>query len=141
MVWKKVGEKGSIQYGKGEEFDVDGKKIAIFNKDGYYALDAMCAHQNNSIACGDIDGDRRIDYHEFLAAIPIVESWGGQVRDPKTEFTRATGQFAFNALPNIVAILRTLCIPNIATKLLGILHIHVYIKCDTVRQDLMFIRF
>ena len=23
MVWKKVGEKGSIQYGKGEEFDVE----------------------------------------------------------------------------------------------------------------------
>ena len=35
----------------------DGKKIAIFNKDGLHALDAMCAHQNNSIAHGEIDGD------------------------------------------------------------------------------------
>ena len=57
MVWTKVAEKGSIQIGKGEEFDVNGKKIAIFNKDGLHALDAMCAHQNNSIACGEIDGD------------------------------------------------------------------------------------
>ena len=53
MVWTKVVDKGKIPYGKGEEFDVNGKKIAIFNKDGYYALDAMCAHQNNSIACGE----------------------------------------------------------------------------------------
>merc|ERR1711976_457864 len=34
----------------------------------------------------DIDGDRRIDYMEFIAAIPIVESWGVQVQDPKAEF-------------------------------------------------------
>ena len=57
MVWTKVVDKGKIPYGKGEEFDVNGKKIAIFNKDGYYALDAMCAHQNNSIAWGEIGGD------------------------------------------------------------------------------------
>ena len=56
MVWTKVAEKGAIQAGKGEEFDIDGKKIAIFNKDGLYALDAICAHQNNSIACGEIIG-------------------------------------------------------------------------------------
>ena len=57
MVWTKVADKGKIPSGKGEEFDVNGKKIAIFNTDGYYALDAMCAHQNNSIACGEIEGD------------------------------------------------------------------------------------
>ena len=57
MTWIKVADKGKIPYGKGEEFDINGKKIAIFNKDGYYALDAMCAHQNNSISCGKIEGD------------------------------------------------------------------------------------
>ncbi len=41
MTWKKVAKKDSIAPGKGWEFNVDGKKIAIFNKDGYHALDAM----------------------------------------------------------------------------------------------------
>lgn len=55
MAWKKVADKGSIQSGKGVEIDLDGKKIAVFNKDGFYALDALCAHQDQSIACGNIE--------------------------------------------------------------------------------------
>jgi nitrite reductase/ring-hydroxylating ferredoxin subunit len=57
MVWKKVAEKDSIPSGKGWEFKVDGKKIAIFNKNGYHALDALCVHQDGSIAAGELDGD------------------------------------------------------------------------------------
>ena len=57
MTWKKVAEKGEIQIGKGSEFKIEGKKIAIFNKDGYYALDALCVHQDGSIAPGKLDGD------------------------------------------------------------------------------------
>ncbi len=55
--WKKVAKKGSIPPGKGWEYNVDGKKIAIFNKDGYYALDALCVHQDGHIAPGELDGD------------------------------------------------------------------------------------
>ncbi len=57
MTWKKVAKKGSIPSGKGWEYNVDGKKIAIFNKDGYYALDALCVHQDGHIAPGVLDGD------------------------------------------------------------------------------------
>lgn len=57
MVWKKIAEKGTIPKGKGEEFEVDGKRIAIFNKDGYHALDALCVHQDGSIAPGKLEGD------------------------------------------------------------------------------------
>ena len=36
----------------------------------------------------DIDGDRRIDYTEFCAATPIVESWGVVVHDKKATFAK-----------------------------------------------------
>jgi len=57
MVWKKVAEKGSITAGKGREFTVDDKKIAIFNQDGYHGIDAICVHQDGHIAPGKLDGD------------------------------------------------------------------------------------
>ncbi len=46
MTWKKVAEKGSIVKGKGREFRVDEKKIAVFNQDGYHAIDGICVHQD-----------------------------------------------------------------------------------------------
>ena len=57
MTWKKITEKNTIVPGKGEEFDMDGKKIAVFNQNGYHALDAICVHQDSSIAPGKLDGD------------------------------------------------------------------------------------
>jgi len=57
MTWKKITEKNTISTGSGEEFDIDGKKIAIFNQGGYYALDALCVHQDSSIAPGKLNGD------------------------------------------------------------------------------------
>ena len=57
MAWKKIAEKNTISIGKGEEFDIDGKKIAVFNQGGYHALDAICVHQDSSIAPGKLDGD------------------------------------------------------------------------------------
>jgi len=57
MVWKKVAEKNEIAPGKGREFSVDGKKIAIFNQNGFHALDSVCVHQDGSLAPGKIEGD------------------------------------------------------------------------------------
>jgi nitrite reductase/ring-hydroxylating ferredoxin subunit len=57
MVWKKVAEKGTIAPGKGREFKVDDKKIAIFNQDGYHGIDAICVHQDGHIAPGKLEGD------------------------------------------------------------------------------------
>ena len=58
LAWKKIAEKGTIQSGKSKEFEIGGKKIAIFNQDGYHALDSVCVHQDGSIAPeGKIEGD------------------------------------------------------------------------------------
>ena len=58
LAWKKIAEKNTISYNSGSEFDIDGKKIAIFNQDGYHALDSVCVHQDGSIAPeGKIEGD------------------------------------------------------------------------------------
>jgi len=57
MAWKKVAEKDEIAAGKGKEFVVDGKRIAIFNQNGFHALDSICVHQDGSLAAGKLDGD------------------------------------------------------------------------------------
>ncbi len=57
VAWKKIAERGSVPKGKSGEFSVDGKKIAVINQDGWHALEATCAHQEQSIACGKIQGD------------------------------------------------------------------------------------
>ena len=50
MAWTKVAQKNEIAPGKSMEFEVNGKKIAIFNQDGFHALDGICVHQDGSIA-------------------------------------------------------------------------------------------
>ena len=57
MAWKKIAEKSEIPSGKGKAFKIEGKQIAIFNQDGYHAIDDLCVHQDGSIALGKIDGD------------------------------------------------------------------------------------
>ena len=57
MTWKKVAETDSIAKGKGREFKIENKTIAIFNQDGYHAIDGICVHQDGSIAPGKLDGD------------------------------------------------------------------------------------
>lgn len=57
MTWKKVAGKDDISAGKGKMYQVDGKKIAIFNQDGYHAIDDVCVHQDGSLAPGKLDGD------------------------------------------------------------------------------------
>ena len=57
MVWKKVATQGDIAPVKGKAFDIDGNKIAVFNQDGYHAIDDICVHQDGSLAPGNLDGD------------------------------------------------------------------------------------
>ena len=57
MVWKKIAEKDAIPQGQGKEFSVDGKRIAIFNQDGFHGLDSTCVHQDGSLAPGKLEGD------------------------------------------------------------------------------------
>ena len=46
-----------MNLGSGRSFSINGKKIAIFNQDGYHAIDNVCVHQDGSIATGKLDGD------------------------------------------------------------------------------------
>ena len=57
MVWKKITEKNIISSNSGKEFDIDGKKIAVFIQGGYHELDDICVNQDNSITAGKLDGD------------------------------------------------------------------------------------
>ena len=57
LTWKKIAESGAVSPGKGKAFEVDGKKIAVFNQDGYHAMDDVCVHQDGSLAPGKLDGD------------------------------------------------------------------------------------
>ena len=57
MAWRKIAERGAIPDGGADEFEVDGKVVAVLNRGSLYALDAMCAHQNQRITCGKVEGD------------------------------------------------------------------------------------
>jgi nitrite reductase/ring-hydroxylating ferredoxin subunit len=58
MTWTRVAAKEEINSGKGKELTVNGIRIALFNANGkYYAVEAMCRHQDGSLAPGRIDGE------------------------------------------------------------------------------------
>ncbi|HJT84236.1 MAG TPA: Rieske 2Fe-2S domain-containing protein [Nitrososphaeraceae archaeon] len=58
MPWKKVAETIEIPENKGKEVEVNGNRIAIFHANGrYYAIEALCRHQDGSLAPGKINGE------------------------------------------------------------------------------------
>lgn len=57
MAWKRIAARGIIEPGSGKAFEIDGKHIAVFNQDGYHAMDDKCVHQDGSIAPGKLEGD------------------------------------------------------------------------------------
>ncbi|WOV93190.1 MAG: Rieske 2Fe-2S domain-containing protein [Candidatus Nitrosoabyssus spongiisocia] len=57
MAWRRIASTDDVQAGHGKEFNIDDKRIALFNQDGYYAMDGICPHQDGSIAPGELDGD------------------------------------------------------------------------------------
>lgn len=58
VAWKRVADRGSVPRGGSAEFVVDGRRIALINSGGgMHAVDAVCAHQEQSIAGGRIEGD------------------------------------------------------------------------------------
>lgn len=58
MVLHKVARKDEIQENKGKEVKVNDARIAIFYAKGkYYAIDALCRHQDGSLAPGRVDGE------------------------------------------------------------------------------------
>jgi nitrite reductase/ring-hydroxylating ferredoxin subunit len=58
MVLHKIACKSDIQENKGKEVKIENTRIAIFYANGkYYALDALCRHQDGSLAPGRVDGE------------------------------------------------------------------------------------
>jgi nitrite reductase (NADH) small subunit len=58
MTWIKVAESGDIKENSGKEVTANGVKIALFRTtDNYYAIDALCRHQDGSLAPGDVQGE------------------------------------------------------------------------------------
>jgi len=58
MVLHKVARIDEIQENKGKEVKIEDARIAIFYMKGkYYAIDALCRHQDGSLAPGKLDGE------------------------------------------------------------------------------------
>src|SRR5919109_2380985 len=58
MTWIKLANKDELRQGKGKELNVDGIRIALFNANGrFYAIEALCRHQDGPLAPGKIDGE------------------------------------------------------------------------------------
>lgn len=58
MTWVKVAHKSEIGDKKGKELNINGTRIALFHANGkFYAIEALCRHQDGSLAPGQIDGE------------------------------------------------------------------------------------
>jgi nitrite reductase (NADH) small subunit len=58
MAWIRIAKTSDIPNGKGKEVNLNGNRVAIFHANGkYYALEALCRHQDGSLAPGKIEGE------------------------------------------------------------------------------------
>lgn len=58
MTWIKVANKNDIREGYGKELTINGQRIALFfSNKKYYAIEALCRHQDGSLAPGKIEGE------------------------------------------------------------------------------------
>ena len=54
----RVARKDEIRENKGKEVKIENARIAVFYAQGkYYALDALCRHQDGSLAPGRLEGE------------------------------------------------------------------------------------
>ena len=58
MTWVKIANKDEIHEGNGKEINVNGQRIALFlSNNKYYAIEALCRHQDGSLAPGKLQGE------------------------------------------------------------------------------------
>ena len=58
MTFVKVAQRSEIKENSGKELYINGTRIALFCANGkYYAIEALCRHQDGSLAPGKIDGE------------------------------------------------------------------------------------
>lgn len=54
----KVGKVSDVPEGRGETFDVDHRRIAVFRLgDGFYAIEDICTHDGGPLAEGEVEDD------------------------------------------------------------------------------------
>lgn len=54
----KVAQQGEIKENGGKELNIKGTRIALFYANGkYYAIEALCRHQDGSLVPGKIEGE------------------------------------------------------------------------------------
>ena len=58
MTLVKVAQKSEIKENSGKELNVNGTRVALFLANGkYYAIEALCRHQDGSLAPGKVEGE------------------------------------------------------------------------------------
>jgi len=58
MTWIRVASVKDIKEGNGKELNVNGQRIALFiSKQKYYAIEALCRHQDGSLSPGKVEGE------------------------------------------------------------------------------------
>src|ERR671927_35308 len=58
MTLTRIADVKEISNGRGKEVNINGNRIALFRaNDSFYAIEALCRHQDGSLAPGRIDGE------------------------------------------------------------------------------------
>lgn len=58
MTMTRVAHVKEISDGRGKEVNINGNRIALFYANSqYYAIEALCRHQDGSLAPGTVDGE------------------------------------------------------------------------------------
>lgn len=58
MTWVRAGSIEEFDKKSGKEVNLSGTRIAIFRtKEKFYAIEALCRHQDGSLAPGRVDGE------------------------------------------------------------------------------------
>lgn len=65
MAWTIVGDMREIGLGEAKSFELEGRKIAVFNLDGrFYALEDACPHRGGPLSEGSVsDGAVSCPWH------------------------------------------------------------------------------
>jgi len=58
MTLTRIADVKEISNGRGKEVNINGNRIALFRaNDSFYTIEALCRHQDGSLAPGRIDGE------------------------------------------------------------------------------------
>jgi nitrite reductase/ring-hydroxylating ferredoxin subunit len=76
MDFVRVASRKDIPKGEGRMFEVNGRRVAVFNSDGkFYAIDNTCEHQGGPLAEGELeDGVVTCPWHGWTYDVTTGQS-------------------------------------------------------------------